>query len=762
EVGYKISLQISSLLKLSLIFRYFLADNFIIYLYHQGTLASHSSNIQPHCYYQGYVEGYPNSIVTLSTCSGLRGILQFENVSYGIEPLESIVQFRHLLYKLGNDNMEFSSSNNTKSTRKHPVKYNIYIDEKYEYLGSDSIIVTNKIIKIIGLVNSMFTQFKVTVVLLSLELWSDKNKVSTVGEADELLQIFATWKQSYPNLRPHDVAYLFIYRDYPDYVGAVFPAKICNTRYSAGIAVYHKRITLEAFSVVVSQMLALSLGISYDDPKKCHCSEAICIMNPEAMTSSGAKTFSNCSLSDFKSLISNEGASCLQNKPQMQRKRIVCGNGKVEGTEFCDCGTAEQCGPDSCCDPATCQLRQGFNCLSGDCCLQFDHLCRPRLHPECDLPEYCNGSSAECPVDITLHNGVPCKNNETVCYEGNCPDLDIFCESVFGKGSKNAPFVCYEEMNAHADRYGNCGKWRTSHRSCTWRSLGCGRLICIYPFQTPFYQENGTVVYASVEDNLCVTISYGLIEVPVDPLLIPNGAVCDKERVCVNAECTETRFMRNHSYHCGLQCHGHGVCDSQRKCHCYEGYLPPDCEQSVRGFPVFPGKKGLKKKKASRKVEEHWLLGFYVGLSILIVATAIIVAWFNLKKRSTEEEETLSNICEYPHCLKDFLFIYLTDRVTDKTERQRDRQRDREKGLPSVDSPPKWPVWPALCQSKAMSQVLFLVSHAGAGPKDLGHPPLHSWATAESWTGRGVTETESGAPTRNRTWSTGATGRGLA
>ena len=34
---------------------------------------------------------------------------------------------------------------------------------------------------------------------------------------------------------------------------------------------------------------------------------------------------------------------------------------------------------------------------------------------------------------------------------------------------------------------------------------------------------------------------------------------------------------------------------------------------------------------------------------------------------------------------------------------------------------------------EARSQVLFLVSYAGAGPKHLGHPPLHSRATAESW-----------------------------
>lgn len=73
------------------------------------------------------------------------------------------------------------------------------------------------------------------------------------------------------------------YRDYPDFVGATFPGKMCVTHYSAGIALYPKEITLEAFSVIITQMLGLSLGISYDDPKKCQCSGAICIMNPEAM-----------------------------------------------------------------------------------------------------------------------------------------------------------------------------------------------------------------------------------------------------------------------------------------------------------------------------------------------------------------------------------------------------------------------------------------------------------------------------------------------
>ncbi|XP_069914438.1 ciliary-associated calcium-binding coiled-coil protein 1 isoform X1 [Oryctolagus cuniculus] len=50
----------------------------------------------------------------------------------------------------------------------------------------------------------------------------------------------------------------------------------------------------------------------------------------------------------------------------------------------------------------------------------------------------------------------------------------------------------------------------------------------------------------------------------------------------------------------------------------------------------------------------------------------------------------------------------------------------------------------------------------GAGPKDLGHPPLHSWAIAESWPGRGATGTESGAPTGTRTRCAGTARRRIS
>uniref|UniRef100_A0A4W3HAU4 Disintegrin and metalloproteinase domain-containing protein 9-like n=1 Tax=Callorhinchus milii TaxID=7868 RepID=A0A4W3HAU4_CALMI len=57
-------------------------------------------NPTKHCHYLGYVEGIENSIVALSTCSGLRGFLQTGETYYGIEPLENSKGFQHLVYRM--------------------------------------------------------------------------------------------------------------------------------------------------------------------------------------------------------------------------------------------------------------------------------------------------------------------------------------------------------------------------------------------------------------------------------------------------------------------------------------------------------------------------------------------------------------------------------------------------------------------------------------------------------------------------------------
>lgn len=37
-----------------------------------------------------------------------RGLLQLENVSYGIEPVDSTAAYEHMLYQINNDKIDFS------------------------------------------------------------------------------------------------------------------------------------------------------------------------------------------------------------------------------------------------------------------------------------------------------------------------------------------------------------------------------------------------------------------------------------------------------------------------------------------------------------------------------------------------------------------------------------------------------------------------------------------------------------------------------
>lgn len=54
----------------------------------------------------------------------------------------------------------------------------------------------------------MFNPLNVTIVLSSLELWAEEDKISTAGDTDELLQRFLQWKLLSLEPQAHNVASL--------------------------------------------------------------------------------------------------------------------------------------------------------------------------------------------------------------------------------------------------------------------------------------------------------------------------------------------------------------------------------------------------------------------------------------------------------------------------------------------------------------------------------------------------------------------------
>jgi hypothetical protein len=73
----------------------------------QGALLEDQPYVQNDCYYHGYVEGDPQSLVALSTClGGFQGTLQINDMLYEITPKSLSDTFEHLVYKMDTDETE--------------------------------------------------------------------------------------------------------------------------------------------------------------------------------------------------------------------------------------------------------------------------------------------------------------------------------------------------------------------------------------------------------------------------------------------------------------------------------------------------------------------------------------------------------------------------------------------------------------------------------------------------------------------------------
>ncbi|XP_058525771.1 A disintegrin and metallopeptidase domain 3-like isoform X1 [Ochotona princeps] len=653
----------------------FLSPYFMVYSYDKlGTRNMISSQKLDHCFYQGHSKEFPRSSVTLNICSGLRGVLQFEMVSYGIEPLESSGSNEHIIFQMKNHETGYSplqeyqemTQSISKSYKilvksekpsdvalqKSTLKIQIVMDKAmYDFMGSDADLATEKVVHIFALVNSIFSQLKTTILLTSLELWSEENKISTSGTAEEILQRFLSWKKANRLQSPSEMSYLLIYRDYADFVGTTYYGMACDPKLAVGVVLYPMVITSEAFSVAVVQLLGINLGLTYDVTSNCYCPGTVCLMNPEAIQSSGVKHFSSCSMEDFQQSISQPVLECLQNeKPPIvdyQGKSSTCGNGVLEGNEECDCGIPEVCTHKKCCNALDCKLIEFAECGSGKCCdkktckiLKRGRLCRKSSDP-CDFPEFCNGTSAYCVPDVKSADLEPCNNNSAYCFQGRCRDRDRQCAELFGEFSKGGNYLCVEEVNFQGDNFGNC------KTKCNFNHVLCGKLICRWSKSSIVVKKNYDIQYMYLGGQVCISAKLRQDQT-ADDTYVEDGSICGDNRMCYQGSCSDIDiYPAKPSCNSKQLCNGHGVCNDRLNCHCDAGYSPPYCEATKHspggsiddGFWNRPGKGFSLPEGYQRSGPKKGLLfSLYFYLPLFVIIGVIALKWNKLKKFWQREE----------------------------------------------------------------------------------------------------------------------------
>uniref|UniRef100_A0A8C1KSM2 ADAM metallopeptidase domain 9 n=1 Tax=Cyprinus carpio TaxID=7962 RepID=A0A8C1KSM2_CYPCA len=429
--------------------------------------------------------------------------------------------------------------------------------------------------------------------LIGVTIFDKENPFSVEGNPGEVLGRFVQWRKTnlLPQLR-HDVGQLIVGRS-GAYTGGVlgmaFVGTVCSMNSGGGINVFSNN-NLQSFSTVIAHELGHNLGMSHDITG-CSC-DGSCIMAP---TAGGATKFSGCSERDFERLIQRGGGTCLRNPPSQDNIITVprCGNGILENGEECDCGTPEEC-KNKCCDAATCTLTKGSACATGSCCenCQINVAgtpCRPSIN-QCDLPEFCGGTSPFCPSDFYMMDGLPCANNAAFCFEGRCQTFDYQCKQLFGSVATKADDKCFSHVNTLGNTFGNCGYSGSNPKPCEVQNAMCGKVQCVFDSNHPPPGATVSVVKIDGDKITCMNADFSMGPDVPDPAYVKTGSVCAPGKACLDFTCLNSSVL-DQSQKCDAQrnCNSNGVCNDKFHCHCNNGWAPPNCDKTGRGGSIDSG-----------------------------------------------------------------------------------------------------------------------------------------------------------------------------
>ncbi|CAF3430146.1 unnamed protein product, partial [Rotaria sp. Silwood1] len=234
---------------------------------------------------------------------------------------------------------------------------------------------------------------------------------------------------------------------------------------------------------------------------------------------------------------------------------------------------------EACCNPRTCQFYSGAECLSGACCsgcklLPSGYTCRASRNT-CDVPEFCDGISPQCPEDSNFMDGSSCHENIGTCFHGMCVGAQQQCIDLWGPGAKVAHDSCYISFNPSGSMTGHCGYDSRLHKyiPCFDNDVKCGLLHCEGGMPYPRIASSNFMIFnvntreGSFE---CKTISS-----PIHSVLVNDGSICGESNFCQNNTCIEQKSKAT----CNSQktCSGNGVCTSINSCYCNPSWKGKDC-----------------------------------------------------------------------------------------------------------------------------------------------------------------------------------------
>ncbi|XP_040587914.1 disintegrin and metalloproteinase domain-containing protein 25-like [Mesocricetus auratus] len=635
--------------------KFFMSRHLSVFTYtDQGALHKDQPFVQKDCYYHGYIDGDPESMVALTTClGGFQGTLQINGTVYEIKPKNLSSTFEHLVHKIDseesqllpmrcalteeeiaqqmkleeNDNRTLmQSSYKGWWTHKHFLNLALVVDhERISYLNGNLSHVLVEVFLIVGVINEIFRTLDVEVVLFGVEMWNAGNQV-TVTTIKNLLRDFCYWKSiSLNNRIQTDIAHLFVKHHFGIHLGSAFVGSVCVPSNNCGV-IRLLGSDIPRFGHITAHEMGHNLGMKHDEGT-CTCGDQPCLMN----AGYGINKLSNCSYAAFWTTYATTNCLRKETKLVSNLKFKFCGNGVVEDGEQCDCGSWQACRADPCCMEG-CVLQRGASCAFGLCCkgcqiMPSGTLCR-EADNECDLPEWCDGHSHECPNDVYLLDGSSCKDGG-YCYEKRCNKRDEQCQQIFGKEARSAALRCYREVNTQGDRFGNCGLFRSTYLRCNDSDILCGRVQCENVKAIPTLQGHSTVHWTHLNGVTCWGTDYHFGMTTLDIGHVKDGTDCGPEHVCIDRKCVSKSVWVSD---CSPEtCNRNGVCNNLHHCHCNFGRDPPQCLTNGGGGSVDSGPPPSPPKEEKPKRNDSSIYYIMIILILFVIFPCFVFTCFQNK-----------------------------------------------------------------------------------------------------------------------------------
>ncbi|KAI5619640.1 disintegrin and metalloproteinase domain-containing protein 9 precursor [Silurus asotus] len=625
------------------------------------------------CHYSGHVSGQEESLVALSSCNGLRGVIFIGNESYALEPALNATDNEHILFPLEDVQAqpfvcgveEHGFSDHTLSMhaflrKKRALPQTRYVELvlvvdnlRFNIKKKNVTAVREEMVQLANLLDTYYKPLNIRIVLMGLEIFETGNPFNVTGEARDVLSNFVNWRKNNLTSRiRNDMAQLVVglagaYSG--GILGMAYVGSVCSASSAGGISVFSDS-ALQYYSTVLAHEMGHNLGMNHDD-KRCQCAGGTCIMHSSA---TGSTLFSTCSDDDFESLVMRGAGLCLLNVPPQDSiiSVPVCGNGVLEAEEQCDCGSPANC-TNKCCNAATCTFTKGSVCAAGLCCTADCQLvvsgtpCRNSVN-QCDLPEFCTGQSSFCPSDFYMMDGLTCEGGTAYCYEGRCQTLDYQCQQLFGQKATKADDKCFSYINTQGTKFGNCGYSGSSLVPCSVANSMCGKIQCTN-FDSNYPPAGAVISVQNLAAGIsCRNADFNLGSDVLDPGYVKTGTVCAEGKICMNFGCVNSSVLTSGQMCDSVKdCHGNGVCNDKANCHCNNGWAPPYCDKSGRGGSVDSGPAEI-----DYSLRNGLLIFFLLVLPILLLLVFVLLYIFRRdslnrcfrKRRSKQHRTNQANV----------------------------------------------------------------------------------------------------------------------